>query len=461
MKIDYILIENVGLIDHEKIQLDKPLILFFGAVRQGKTTILNSFRWLFGATWPSDIIKHGEKEAKIEVGYSGEHVGTISRSWYRSKKGDTMARETVWLRDGVPVKKPMTEIEKFINPFLLNQNHLLNMGETERKKFFTDLFAVDTSVLDAEAYQASEKAKTLRAQLTTYGEIDLTPVETVDAGALKTELATIRADWQKTKTAIEQEMETARRNHARHNSEINDANAEARTHNSKIEIAQNDIRENNDQIARLQAQIDTIRQENTALETWLKSNPKREMKPGLGELDLQRHYDRLKNEEPDTTELEARIQDAAAQNVRAAQFQANKATAARRDAQRQTLEALEARQAQIKAEKTAKLAAVTDESGIAGLKFDVDGNFTYKGTTASMLSTSEIMELSSQLSACYPPGFSIEMIDRGESLGESIYDFIKRAQDEDKTILATIVGEKPAKVPANVGVFVVKDGKLL
>ena len=122
---------------------------------------------------------------------------------------------------------------------------------------------------------------------------------------------------------------------------------------------------------------------------------------------------------------------------------------------------MEARQAQIKAEKTAKLAAVTDESGIAGLKFDVDGNFTYKGTTASMLSTSEIMELSSQLSACYPPGFSIEMIDRGESLGESIYDFIKRAQDEDKTILATIVGEKPAKVPANVGVFVVKDGKLL
>ena len=103
---------------------------------------------------------------------------------------------------------------------------------------------------------------------------------------------------------------------------------------------------------------------------------------------------------------------------------------------------------------------MTDESGIKGLKFDEDGNFTYNGTTASMLSTSEIMQLSSELSAMFPSGFDLSLIDRAESLGESIFDYVDKAKAESKVILATIVGEKPAKVPSDVGGWVVKNGKL-
>ena len=77
-----------------------------------------------------------------------------------------------------------------------------------------------------------------------------------------------------------------------------------------------------------------------------------------------------------------------------------------------------------------------------------------------MLSTSQLMRLSKDLSALYPPGFGIDLIDRGESLGQSIYDFIERAKRDDRTILATIVGDAPAKSPPEVGVFVVKGGKV-
>jgi hypothetical protein len=78
-----------------------------------------------------------------------------------------------------------------------------------------------------------------------------------------------------------------------------------------------------------------------------------------------------------------------------------------------------------------------------------------------MISDSQIMRLSSDLSALYPEGFSLDLIDRAESLGKSIFEFVDRAKAENKSILATIVGEKPAKVPADVGVFVVEEGKLL
>jgi len=70
------------------------------------------------------------------------------------------------------------------------------------------------------------------------------------------------------------------------------------------------------------------------------------------------------------------------------------------------------------------------------------------------------MKLSSELSALYPSGFGIELLDRGESLGKSIFEFVKRAEREEKTILATIVGEKPAEQPEHVWVFVVEKGKV-
>lgn len=75
-----------------------------------------------------------------------------------------------------------------------------------------------------------------------------------------------------------------------------------------------------------------------------------------------------------------------------------------------------------------------------------------------MLSGSQIMKLSSELSALYPEGLGIDLIDRGESLGKSIFLFVDRAEKEEKTILATIVGERPADVPENIGVFVVEKG---
>jgi hypothetical protein len=77
-----------------------------------------------------------------------------------------------------------------------------------------------------------------------------------------------------------------------------------------------------------------------------------------------------------------------------------------------------------------------------------------------MISDSQLMKLSQALSSLYPEGFGLSLLDRGESLGKSIFTFVERAQKEERTILATIVGDKPAKVPEHIGVFVVEDGKV-
>ena len=54
----------------------------------------------------------------------------------------------------------------------------------------------------------------------------------------------------------------------------------------------------------------------------------------------------------------------------------------------------------------------------------------------------------------------MELIDRAESLGTEIWKSVQRAEEHQLSILATIVGEAPAIVPENVGVFIVEDGAI-
>lgn len=421
MKVLKLTIKNIGKLGDVSLKLDRALILLYGEIKAGKSTVLHSVQWVFGGEFPQDIIKHGEEEGSIELEFEG---GMISRSFYRGKDGTTKARAVVFVRNGKPVAQPVAEIKRFLNPFLLDQDFLRNKNEIERKQFFIDLFGVNTADLDTEAFNKSREATNLRAKIAAYGKIDLTVVEPVDIEAAKTELNRINADYD----ALCAQADTA--------------NDGIRAHNNSVELAeQNRTTIENDIVA--------THKKLKELETQLKAieiQPRKELV--------------VKPAKPDTTALTTQIQDGGAINERAKTYQSNKNRAEEKDGDEKKLSELEARQRVIKREKQAKLKQISDTSGITGLSFDDEGNFTYDGSTAGMISDSQIMKLSAELSDLYPEGFGLSLIDRGESLGKSIFGFVERAQKEEKTILATIVGERPATVPENIGVFVVSEGKV-
>lgn len=425
MKISKLIIKNIGKIADENITLDKALILFYGEIRQGKSTILNCVRWVCGGEFPQDIIRHGQKEASVEMQFDG---GMIRREWYKAKDESTKARAVVFVRGGRPVASPVAEIKRFLNPFLLDQDFLRNKSEAERKQYFTELFAVDTTELDTEFFNLQRQAQQLRANIGGYGEIDLTKVDPVDIGELRAGLQAMRDT------------------HAAEVSRIAASNRNIQAHNNTIEHNKTRRDYLSKEVSRLQSELESKQFELGEMDKWLSG---RAIKP--------------EKKEPvgiDTSRLEIAIQNGAAQNVRAEQFKRNQERAKLKTADESALSANEKRQREIKAEKQSALKSVSDKCGIDGLEFDDAGNFIYQGTTAGMISDSQIMRLSSELSALYPEGFGLDLIDRGESLGKSIFDFVDRAKREEKTILATIVGERPATVPENVGVFVVNDGKL-
>lgn len=418
MQLKSIQIHNIGMVAYEDITIDKPLLLFYGDIMQGKTTILNAVKLCFGGAFPSDVIRHGEQEAHVQLTFDN---AVIRREFYRNAAGEVTARPITFIRDGLVVKKPVEAIKEFLNPFLLDQNHLFNMTELERKRFFIDLFGVDTSAFDKEYNILEGECKTLRIEIKSFGEIDLTPVEQIDVTEAK----------EKIKQANDKYLDEMEAYHA------NSAVVTERT--LLIARASNTLSE-------IEAKIKELQEQKAKVEEWLEKHP---ALPPI-----------LTPTPPDTTQLQEAVNNAAAQAVRYEAYQQNLSRDKAKKEKERQLREKESRQRAIKAEKETLLKSISNATGIEGLSFDEEGNFVYEGTQAGMLSTSQLMRLSSALSAKYPEGFGIELIDRGESLGKSIFEFVKRAEREERTILATIVGDKPADVPDNIGVFVVEEGKV-
>lgn len=423
MKVKRLTIKNIGIIKDTMIELNKPLILFYGDLMMGKTTILNSVKWAFGGTYPSDIIRHGETDASVTLEFEG---GSILREWYKGKDEQTHAREIVFVKDGKIIKKPVKEIEKFLNPFLLDQDYLRKMTELERKQYFTQLFAVDTSEIDKETNQIEIEARDLRPKIKGYGEIDLTEVKPINVAPLKKELLEIRGAHQKKI------------------SETNFTNREISEYNNSVTKAIEKCIEVREAIRELEEKLKELRQKEEALNKWITDNPHRKENP-LPEL-------------PDTSIIESQITEATANQVRVEQYQKNLVRSQERENDKDKLSQLEEKQRNLKKQKIAKLSKISETCGIKKLSFDESGIFTYQGTQAGMLSGSQIERLSKELSALYPEGLGIDLLDRGESLGRSIFQYVDIADKKKATILATIVGEKPAKIPERIGVYVVKDG---
>lgn len=425
MKLTKLHIVNIGLIADETIELNKPLILFYGQIQQGKTTILNAVRYVFGGAFPTDLLRHGEKQGLIRLEFEG---GYLQREFYRADDGTVKSRPLVFVQGGNRVVRPVEALKKFLNPFLLDQDHLAKMTELERRKYFTDLFNVNTEALDSEDAKCAERAQVLRAEVKAYGEIDLTKFERVNVESLRADLHRIREHNDKERRSVQEHNDEVALNNSRR------VTYEATSRNWDVNITE------------LEARLVEARAKKAEVVEWLRLHPHRD--------------DVAEPEFLPVTEIEQAIQDAGANNVRAEIYEKNVTREQERKAKNLEVSQLEGRQREIYREKENHLTKLSEECGVPGLKFLPKGDFEYLGTRAGMLSTSQLMDLSSRISALYPTGFGLDLLDRGESLGKAIFEVVERAKAENKTVLATIVGERPATVPADVGVFIVEGGKI-
>lgn len=467
MRATKLTIRNIGIIADVAIDINKPLLVFYGDVMQGKSTILHSLQWCMGGAFPDDIIRHGQEEAFIqfEAVESGKPV-VIRREWYRAKDQTTKARAIQMTRNGVLVKKPSDEIAKFLNPFLFDQDHLRNMSDLERQRFLVELFGVDTAAEDQEIAEAARAAAELRAKVKGYGSIDTTKVEAVDCQEIRERLQQVRDEHAKKVSASREGLREIQAKHQDAVDAINAENARIAKDNASVEhvktvlaSGQSRERELRREIEALQRELEEIVSNNTENGAWLAHNPSQALKPSPKMRDVS-ELQAIIDTPCDTAALEAMLSEAGAKNVRHQQYLANLTRAKAKAADEQKVLDLERKQRDLKEAKVAKLAGISGTCGVPGLEFAGDGSFAFEDVSAGMLSDSQLMRLSQLLSAKYPEGFGLALIDRGESLGKSVLELWKHAQECERSILVTVVGDKPAAIPAQVGAFVVDAGKV-
>ena len=437
-------VKNLGIIEDVVVNIDKPLVIFYGDCLQGKTTLLNAIRLLFGGAFPDDLLRHGEEE-----GYAQLSTDTFSlrREWYRSKKdGAVKARALIFIRNGEIVKEPFDEIRKLINPFMLNQNYLVDMNEPDRNKFLLDLMGADTTDIDTRIEAAESRAKDLRAEIRGFGAVDVTPAPQAESeDEVRNEMRQRTNAWQaqcivvrERNANIEQQIRT--RSHLQ----------------QRLEAVETNVRETTNTVERLKAEL-AVAEEQLKNFTAMAAEAKAKLSalPILGDGALE-----ATPPQPDVSDLTERLSNIKASRVQYEAWQERVKRHASQEARKAELETQNEALRKMRAERVAALGKLNEACKIEGLRFNEAGDLFYEDTSAGMLSTSQLMRLSSALSSLYPKGLGLELLDRGESLGTSIYRYIDRAKNEALTVLATVVGEKPAIMPEDVGVFVVEAGKI-
>lgn len=480
MKILGVTIHNIGPIADAQVPFDHPLILFYGAVMQGKSSILNAIKWCFGGKFPDDIIRHGCNDASVQIDLSGDSF--IRREWYVARDGKTKSRDLVYKQGGKDVPRPVDKIRAMLNPFTLDQDHLRRMNDVDRKRFFVDLFGVDTSDLDAENDKNQSEASKLRGKIESYGDIDTTPVSAPDLKALESKKQEIINNDKAEKSKLQEQRDSIVREHESKRAEAQESKdalikkykercAEvAKTNsvqaNSRATIAQaaKRVREIKEQIAALNRELEVKTHEAAAEVPLDDEMPEPPNTLALDQIiagtpDTQ-SLDALINRPCDLSEINAQISDAKIAEEKKNQWLERCKRQEAKDADLDRLRELEHRRDTIKKEKAARLSGVSETCGIPGLVFTEDGDFTFEDAASGMLSDSQMMRLTAMLSSKYPEGLALDLIDRGESLGKSVLELVAYAKDKNRTVLTTVVGDKPAEVPDGVGVWVVEKGNV-
>lgn len=459
MKVKKLNIKNFKSISNAEIEFNKPLICLYGDVEQGKTSFLNAIKLLFQKGFPNDLIQHGTSEASIELQLEN---GLISRSFYLNKDNEIIARPLKAILNNKEMK--ITELQNLFNPFQLNQDYLKEMTSLERKKFFVELFNVDTKDIDNKIIELKTQAEKLRILIGTFGEINITPVTQPNLSELQSKEKEIRASYNQIALNIRAENKVLKDNWKAEN-----------------EVLRSEIEKFNNLQTEKQLTLDLFAQKEYKVMELISFAP--EFKPFIDLNGIKNIIGNLAKPEEIKTftetpepeykletdfnqselaDIQEKISDAKANQIIYENYLKAVEKNNEKTAKQNELQNVENSLRDLRKQKIAKLQEYGKE--ISGLTFNEIGDFIFEGTNGENLSTSQIVRLGIETSKLFPKTLiDLELIDRGESLNlsKNINFWIQKAEKENKNILMTVVGERPANLIDNVGVFVVEKGNLI
>jgi hypothetical protein len=457
MKALSVTIKNCGLIENETIEFNKPLICVYGDIKNGKTTVLESIKIGFGVKVPDGFIREGQDRADIIIELENGSIERCLKRRYKDVDGvkspDGTLIDTMKIVIGGKIlgKK---DLAKHVNPFQLNQNHFVDMKLEERIKFFIELFGLDTSAIDESIKKIEEFNSSTRSFIQGFGAIELKVVEKPNIESMKVRKENIKVSRDTMKKEYDESFEAYEQSIADSTGLSNDLSAleekktsEDKAHVDFLKKLKDDYDESvNKATEQHEAVVEEVAGKTVTVKEMIEKFvpvecPVEPTLPSLDEIDLQ-------------------LQNAQADVVRFENYEKELLRSKQKEAKEKLLADGVAALKKKREEKKELLNSAKVSEKIEGLDFDEKGKLTFEGSTLAMISDSQEMKLSSLISALYPNSFSIELLDRCESMGKSVFELSDKAIKDGRNILCTIVRDEPAEAPEEVGVFVMEKGTL-
>lgn len=430
MNIKSLEISNICKIRHTVIEINNSLNLFFGTIKQGKSTILHSVELLFGGAFSEDLLTHGENSGFVRMNLLP--IGYIKRSFFRDEDGKTRSKPKIEYinTEGDIVQTPVPELKKLLNPFLQDQNFFINMTTFKKTKYFAELFNVDISDIETKQTKIKDENKSLRIKIKLYGDIDTTLVEKPEVDELKKQQTKLIENRKKEENGVDKQ------------NKIIDLK------NVQIDIHTDRLKEINLEVESINRALQKLDHESSIIEKYLSDKTKLDLLPYPTETAAA------------IKEIEEKITNARISEVLYKQYLVNVKKDEQRKNDKQDLTNNLAADRKLQNEKIERLATLSKKTGIKKLEFDSEAHAIYENTSIDLLSGSQLKKLSSALARLYPNDLGLELLDAAECLGDSIYEYIGEAKNNSRTILATIVGNAPSKIPEQIGVWVVSEGNV-
>jgi hypothetical protein len=443
MKATKLTIKNFGLIKEEELDINKPMIVFYGGVEQGKSSYLNAVKFVLGAPLTDDFISHGENETIVELALESGHIKRRTKKRMKKNEDGTESHDGTYIDvlEAVIDNKKLgkKELAQYVNPFLLDQDFFRNKNPKDRAIFFIEQFGIDTSKIDKDIKDLEGSNSTLRSVISGMSDVDIEKLEEVvkvDEDALKLKLSDANDGNQKLKDVYDATIKT------------NTSSAENKekwvTYKSDIQKKMKELKETYEK--KIKDYNENISNADDVINQYVE--PKELVKP------------EDKPEFVDVKPIMEELSTVLATNVKYDQYVKDKERAELKQTKQKELSDGEASIKTKRLERTDFFKTIKLSEKIPGLDFNKDGKIEYENFSIDMISDSQMSRLGSQLSSLYPKCFDIQLQDCAESMGSKIFTLVDHAEKYNRNVLCTVVADKPAESRDDVGVYWVDKGKL-
>lgn len=446
MKIIGLQIENLRKIKAAEMQFTETgLIQFKGENGQGKTTVLDALMILFqgDSSMPKDMVKHGEKKAKITIDL-GEYV--VEKIFDAEKKSKL---SITGKNDNQPVTNPQKFLTSMVNLISFNPFNFLNLSPLEKNRFLMKLLKIDFTEINKQLEKLENERTITGREVDRFGVVEpVNPAEKVSLKERYQEKKIVEEENLKIRKEYNRQVNANTEKFNEYQTELHSFNRTKKDLTNQVTSIQSQKERNIAEIKRLQAENNNLTMKIIEIEE------KRDVliepqEPVICQIPEPVYHS--------TAGIDSQIENAETLNIKAHEYTKYLEKRAEKQKLKDQYEALTGDIEELRKQKLKTLAETP--TGVPGLVITEEAVF-HNDIYSENWSDAQGIDIAAKLCIAQNPELRAIFIDKGESFDKKRLAVLQDwAEKHDLQAFITVVEEIPENLED--GIFYISEGQII